>query len=149
MHVKKGDEVEVIAGNDRGKRGAVKSVMPKTGRVLVEGVNVRVKHLKRTQKNPQGGRVRREAPLPACKVMPVDPETNRPTRVKSGTHEGRKVRLGVRSGARIDTAARPFDDVAVDYGDPVSSIASFGEDAAGELYVVTLGGEIYHLAAGP
>ena len=68
MHVKKGDEVEVIAGNDRGKRGAVKSVLPKTGRVLVEGVNVRVKHLKRTQKNPQGGRVEKEFPIHASNV---------------------------------------------------------------------------------
>jgi large subunit ribosomal protein L24 len=103
--IRRGDTVAVISGDDRGKRGRVLRVIPESDKVVVEGVNVITKHLRKSQQNPQGGRVRREAPLPACKVMPVDPETNKPTRVKSGTHEGRKVRLGVRSGARIDTAA--------------------------------------------
>lgn len=68
MHVRKDDEVLVIAGNDRGKTGRVLRVLPKTGRVLVEGVNVRVKHLRRTQANPQGGRVEREFPIHASNV---------------------------------------------------------------------------------
>lgn len=68
MHVKKGDEVVVLAGNDRGKRGLVKEVMPRANRVVVEGVNVRTKHLRRTQKNPQGGRVEREFPIHASNV---------------------------------------------------------------------------------
>lgn len=68
MHVKKGDEVVVLAGNDRGKRGLVKEAMPRANRVVVEGVNVRTKHLRRTQKNPQGGRVEREFPIHASNV---------------------------------------------------------------------------------
>jgi large subunit ribosomal protein L24 len=115
--IRRGDTVAVISGDDRGKRGRVLRVIPasdqdspKKGgksaeKVVVEGVNVITKHMRKSQQNPQGGRVRREAPFPACRVMPIDPETNRPTRVRAGEHEGRKVRLGVRSGARIDTAA--------------------------------------------
>lgn len=68
MHVKKGDEVVVLAGNDRGKRGTVKQVLPRANRVVVEGVNIRTKHLRRTQQNPQGGRVEREFPIHASNV---------------------------------------------------------------------------------
>lgn len=68
MHVKKNDEVLVLAGNDRGKTGRVLRVLPKQNRVLVEGVNIRVKHLRRSQANPQGGRVEREAPIHASNV---------------------------------------------------------------------------------
>jgi large subunit ribosomal protein L24 len=68
MHVKKGDEVEVLAGNDRGKRGKIMEVLPRENRVVVEGVNVRTKHLRRTQQNPQGGRVEREFPIHASNV---------------------------------------------------------------------------------
>lgn len=68
MHVKKGDEVVVLAGNDRGKRGTVKQVLPGKNRVVVEGVNLRTKHLRRTQQNPQGGRVEREFPIHASNV---------------------------------------------------------------------------------
>ncbi len=68
MHVKKGDEVEVLAGNDRGKRGKIMEVLPRENRVVVAGVNVRTKHLRRTQQNPQGGRVEREFPIHASNV---------------------------------------------------------------------------------
>lgn len=68
MHVKKNDEVLVIAGNDRGKTGRVLKVLPKADRVLVEGVNIRVKHLRKSQSNPQGGRVERESPIHASNV---------------------------------------------------------------------------------
>lgn len=68
MHVKKGDEVIVLAGNDRGKRGVVKQALPSKNRVVVEGVNIRTKHLRRSQQNPQGGRVEREFPIHASNV---------------------------------------------------------------------------------
>jgi large subunit ribosomal protein L24 len=68
MHVKKDDEVLVLAGNDRGKTGRVLRVIPKQGRVVVEGVNLRTKHLRRSQANPQGGRVEREFPIHASNV---------------------------------------------------------------------------------
>ncbi len=68
MHVKKNDEVLVLSGNDRGKTGRVLRVLPKAGRVLVEGINIRVKHLRKSQTHPQGGRVERESPIHASNV---------------------------------------------------------------------------------
>ncbi len=103
MHVKKGDLVVVISGKYRGKRGKVLRVLPKTGRVVVEGVNMVKRHTKPSPKNPQGGIVEREAPIHASKVMLVDPETKDRTRIGvriSG--EGRKVRFAKRSGEVLD-----------------------------------------------
>ncbi len=68
MHIKKNDEVVVLAGNSRGKTGRVIQVLPKDNRVVVEGVNVRTKHLRRSQATPQGGRVEREFPIHASNV---------------------------------------------------------------------------------
>lgn len=62
-HVKKGDNVLVIAGDDKGKSGKVLQVLPQTGRALVEGVNFVKKHMQKTQDNPQGGIIEKEAPL--------------------------------------------------------------------------------------
>jgi large subunit ribosomal protein L24 len=62
-HVKKGDTVTVISGDDKGKSGKVLQTMPQTGRALVEGVNVVKKHMRKTQDNPQGGIVELEAPI--------------------------------------------------------------------------------------
>lgn len=104
MRVRKGDLVAVISGNDKGRRGRVLRVLPDENRVIVEGVNLLFKHMRRSQKNPQGGRMRREAPIHASNVMPIDPETNQPTRVRQKTEGGKKVRVGVRSGATIGAA---------------------------------------------
>jgi large subunit ribosomal protein L24 len=101
LRVRKGDTVAVVAGNDRGKRGRVLRVLPEQNRVIVEGVNLVFKHLRRSQTNPQGGRVRREAPIHASNVMPIDPETNRPTRVSRKVEGGKRVRVARRSGAVI------------------------------------------------
>lgn len=73
--------VQVIAGNDNGKTGKVLRVYPENDRVLVEGVNVRIKHEKPSQDLPQGGRIEREIPLHVSNVMPLDPSTNEPTRI--------------------------------------------------------------------
>lgn len=104
--VRKGDLVAVISGNDRGKRGRVLRVLPAAesggaGRVVVEGVNVRFKHLRRSQQNPKGGRVRREMPIHLSKVMPVDGETSKPTRVGTAVVDGRRQRVGRRTGKPI------------------------------------------------
>lgn len=72
LHVKKDDMVEVLSGEDKGKRGKVLRAIPAKGQVVVQGVNRRWKHLRRTQQNPQGGRVEREFPIPACKVRKVE-----------------------------------------------------------------------------
>lgn len=81
FHVKKGDTVEVIAGNDKGTRGKVLVVYTDKDRVLVEGVNMRTKHEKPTQDNPQGSRSKREAPIHISNVLPIDPSTDKPSRV--------------------------------------------------------------------
>ena len=99
--IRRDDTVQVLTGKDRGKRGQVRRVLPKAERVIVQGVNLRYKHLRRSQKNPQGGRVQKESPLHASKVQLVDPKTNRPTRVGFRIDGGRKVRYAKRSGEAV------------------------------------------------
>lgn len=99
MKIRKNDQVVVIAGNSRGKRGKVLKVYPDVSRVIVEGVNIIKRHTRPNQKNPQGGIIQREAPIHLSNVMLLDPKTNEPTRVGTrvvkdeGT--GRKGRLRV------------------------------------------------------
>lgn len=81
MKIKKSDQVIVIAGNARGKRGKVLKVFPESSRVIVEGVNIIKRHTRPNQKNPQGGIVQREGAIHVSNVMLIDPKTNNPTRV--------------------------------------------------------------------
>ena len=81
MKIKKNDIVMVIAGNDRGKTGKVLKVFPKNSRVIIEGINMRKRHSKPSQKNPQGGILEIEAPVHASNVMILDPKSNEPTRI--------------------------------------------------------------------
>lgn len=81
MKIRKNDNVIVIAGNNRGKTGKVLKVFPKLNRVIVEGVNLRKRHTKPTQKNPQGGITEKEAPIHVSNVMILDPKTNEKTRI--------------------------------------------------------------------
>ena len=101
--IRKDDEVIVLTGRDKGKRGAVLRVVTRTDRVLVEGVNVTKRHVKPTQGDPQGGIVEREAPIHISNVALIDPESDRPTRVRyKKLEDGRKVRVAARSGEVID-----------------------------------------------
>jgi len=84
MHVRKGDQVIVIAGNDKGKTGEVVRAMPKENRVIVEGVNLRWKHRKPTQQTPQGERVQLEVAIHASNVMHLDPATGKGVRRRPG-----------------------------------------------------------------
>ncbi len=106
LHVKKGDDVKVIAGNDKGKEGRVLAVFPKKDRVLVEGINMRIHHDKPSQQNPQGGRIEREAPIHISNVMVIDPNSGEPTRIGRKRIEedggGRWVRYAKTSGEIID-----------------------------------------------
>jgi len=104
--VRKGDLVAVISGDDKGKRGRILRVLPDKSRVIVEGVNLVYKHMRRSQQNPQGGRIRREAAVQASNVMPVDPETNKPTRVRMREEAGRRVRVTAQSGTTLDAAPK-------------------------------------------
>ena len=79
--IRKNDMVEMIAGNDSGVRGRVLRVIPSKSRLVVQGVNLRWKHLRKSQQNPQGGRVRRETPVHISNVMLYDAEAGVRTRV--------------------------------------------------------------------
>ncbi len=105
-HILKGDMVIVTSGNDRGATGEVLRVLLDADRVVVQGVNVRAKHLKPTQANPQGGIIRREMPIHISNVSPV--VDGKPTRVKWVTKpDGSKVRLSVRTGRELHTLHGP------------------------------------------
>ncbi len=81
MKIRKNDMVMVISGNDRGKSGKVLKVYPKDLKIIIEGINIRKRHTKPTQKKPQGGIIEKEAPINASNVMILDPKTNEPTRI--------------------------------------------------------------------
>lgn len=80
--VKANDTVMVISGDHRGETGKVLRVDPKRGVVFVEGVNLVYRHLRPSKRNPQGGRIRKEAPLHVSNVLPVDPRTGKASRVR-------------------------------------------------------------------
>ena len=80
MHVKRGDQVIVISGNDKGTTGEVREVLKDKNRVVIEGVNMRWKHRKPTQENPQGERVQMECSIHASNVMHLDPKTGKGVR---------------------------------------------------------------------
>lgn len=100
--IRRGDLVQVISGKYKGRTGKITAVLVDDDKVIVEGVNVKKRHVKPNARMPQGGIVEREAPIHSCKVMPVDPETGKPTRVRIKKNEdGKKVRVGAKSGAVI------------------------------------------------
>jgi large subunit ribosomal protein L24 len=80
LHVKKGDTVRILSGDDRKNTGTILAVYPRKGTALVEGINMVTKHVKPNQRNPQGERITTEAPIRVCKLMVVD-ATGKPTRV--------------------------------------------------------------------
>jgi len=108
MHIKKGDTVIVMSGDDRGKRGKVLKVDPKAGKIKVEGINKVYKHVKPNQRNRQGGRLSKEMPINVSNVMLIDPQTNAPTRV--GVRylaDGSKERYAKRSGLGMGRVSGP------------------------------------------
>jgi large subunit ribosomal protein L24 len=82
MHVRRGDQVAVIAGNYKGSEGRVLRILPKKGRVVVEGINMRKRHQRPSQANPEGGIVSFEAPIAASNVMLLCPHCKAPSRVR-------------------------------------------------------------------
>ena len=102
IHIKKGDNVYVLAGEDRGKTGRVLSVLRTKGRAIVEGVNYVTKATKPSAKNPQGGLVKMEAPINLSNIALVDPNSGKPTRVGYRIDDnGKKVRYSKKSGQEI------------------------------------------------
>ena len=115
LHVKTGDTVIVISGRskdllrnenstqtgDKGKIGKVLKVFPKTGKIIVEGVNIKKRHIKPNAMNPQGEVVEREMPIFSSKVMLWDEAAGKPTRIRKEIRDGKKVRISVVSGNEI------------------------------------------------
>ena len=102
LKIKKGDQVVVMAGRDKGKRGEVLRVMPKDDRLIVQGVNMVHRHTRPSPQHP-GGIVDKEATIHVSNVAHVDPKTSEATRIGYKTLEdGRKVRFAKRSGEVID-----------------------------------------------
>ncbi len=101
LHITKGDTVQVISGDDKGKRGTVLRVFPKTGRVTVDGVNLAKKHRRATQ-TVEAGIVTFAAPLHHSKVMLIDPKTGTPSRIRRRKDaDGTVERISTRSGVAI------------------------------------------------
>jgi large subunit ribosomal protein L24 len=101
LKIKKGDQVIVLSGKDKGKTGTVTKAMPAEGKVIVGGINVATRHRKPSQANPQGGLERIEAPLHVSKVAHVTAD-GKATRVRFEERDGKKVRVAVKTGEQIN-----------------------------------------------
>jgi large subunit ribosomal protein L24 len=107
MKIHKNDNVMVVAGNDKGKTGKVLKVFPKDNKVIVEGINLRKRHTKPSQRTPQGGILEKEAPINASNVMLLDPKTNEPTRLGAQvilddkTGKKKRARVSRKSGEMV------------------------------------------------
>ena len=99
--IKKGDQVVVTTGRDKGRRGEVMQVLREENRVLVQGCNMVKRHTRPTQTNP-GGIINKEAPLHVSNVAHIDPDSGSATRVGYEVKDGKKIRIARRSGKALD-----------------------------------------------
>ena len=103
MRIRKNDTVEVMSGNDRGKRGKVLKVFPATNRIIVEKVNLIKRHTRASRDVPQGGIIEKEGPIDASNVMLVCPTTGKPTRIgKEILSDGSRARVSKKSGEMLN-----------------------------------------------
>ena len=102
MHIKKDDTVLVITGKDKGKKGKVLKVYPKTERVLVEGVNIQTKHRKPNNQMRQGAIEHKEGPVHVSNLMYWDNKEKAPTRVGYRFKDGKKIRVSKKTGNKLD-----------------------------------------------
>ena len=100
--IRKGDRVVLLSGKDKGKSGIILEVRPSEQRVLVEGLNLMKRHTKPRPPNEPGGVVQRPAPIHVSNVSLIDPKDKRPTRVRIQEIDGKRVRVAVRSGEKLD-----------------------------------------------
>jgi large subunit ribosomal protein L24 len=108
MHIRVGDLVEVISGNDRGERGKVLRMNRDAGKVVVEGMNRVFKHMRRSQRNPQGGRLSKEMPIQLSNVLLICTHCNKAVRTGArATPDGGKERFCKKCGTGIGTLAPP------------------------------------------
>ncbi len=103
MRIRRGDIVEVITGNDLGKRGRVLSVLPSESRAVVEGVNSVYKHMRPSRNDPQGGRIQREAPVHLSNLLPVCNKCNHGVRVNFKDIDGRRKRVCASCGQGLES----------------------------------------------
>ena len=101
MKIKKGDTVQVLSGNDKGKKGEVLEVMPKTGKIIVKGVNIRKKHVKPRKQGDEGGIIPVECSIFSAKVNVVCPKCGKTTKVGYSEEKGVKVRVCKKCGAKL------------------------------------------------
>ena len=101
LHIKKGDTVYVLSGEDRGKTGRVLSVDPAKSRAIVEGCNIVTKATKPSAQYPQGGLVKKEAPIHISNLSLIDPKSGKPTRISLKREDGKSVRIAKKSGQEI------------------------------------------------
>lgn len=101
MHIKKGDTVVVLAGEDRGKSGRVLSVDAAKCRAIVEGINMVTKATKPSAQHPQGGLIKKEAPIHISNLNLADPKTGKPTRIAIKRENGKAVRISKKSNQEI------------------------------------------------
>lgn len=102
LHIKKGDEVIVLAGEDKGQKGKVLKVLVEKQRAIVEGLNMVSKSTKPSAKYPQGGIVKQEAPIHVSNLSLIDPKSGKATRVGiKFNNDGKKVRVAKKSGEEI------------------------------------------------
>jgi large subunit ribosomal protein L24 len=103
LHVKRGDKVVVRSGADRGAEPReVLQVYADTGLVLVKGVNLRWKHVRRSQQNPKGGRIQKEFPIDASNVLLWSEKAGKGVRTRIEFADGKRVRVGIPCGTRFD-----------------------------------------------
>ncbi|MBD5234472.1 MAG: 50S ribosomal protein L24 [Bacteroidales bacterium] len=101
IHIKKGDTVYVLAGEDKGKTGRVLAVLRDKNRAIVEGVNIVTKATKPSAQYPQGGLIKKEAPIHISNINLVDPKTGKPTRIAIKREDGKVVRIAKKSNQVI------------------------------------------------
>ena len=102
IHIRKGDTVMIIAGDDKGRTGEVLRVDADANKVIVQGIKRVHRHIKPSRRNPHGGRIQKEMPVHISNVLPVDPETSQPTRVGfTISPDGTKDRIAKKSGKSL------------------------------------------------
>ena len=101
MRIKKGDNVQVLSGNDKGKTGEVLEVIPKDDKIVVKGVNIRKKHVKARKQGDESGIISVECAIPAAKVNVVCPKCGKVTRVGYSVEKDEKVRVCKKCGAKL------------------------------------------------
>lgn len=103
MKIRKGDNIQVISGKDKGKTGKVLKAFPSLDKIIVDGVNVKKRHQKPTKANQHGQVIDKTLPVHVSNVMLIDPKTKKPTRVKYKVIDGKKTRITQKSGTKLES----------------------------------------------